>query len=409
MNENAYHQRAMDDIIASEHELRRNAENVTREMQAILSDLAFRLDGERLESRRHDDPYAPSSWTPIEWKQFFQGIQQSRDPWAKETPDKRLKQLEEENTGLRELISELKVELAVLKKGDPAHRSIEGRKTEQVPYKYTHPMPPVPRAYEDIMASLREMPLLKKPPRFAEALSETETLYKRQLMLLYMLATKGVNARVEIDLVLGIEEGIGPRSATIRRVAEKTETGNLIHSMTRFIDKPLHTGLTLVWLTLTGKEFCREMCWEVLESEWERLIRLRGEGEGETNLAIIIFVMHARLRGYIAQVLPEVEGRVVADVALVNKTGLTIYVSMETGEAASMDRMWDLLALQGKVCFCAIDPEVRVKIEAQCQEHGYVQGMSTDLRTLILGNVEREKPMPLAEISEKNPLWMGEW
>ena len=219
------------------------------------------------------------------------------NPWARDVPDKRLKQLEEENTGLRELISQMKVELAVLKKGDAAHRSIEGRKTEQIPYKYTHPMPAVPRAYEDIMASLREMPLLKKPPRFVEALSETETLYKRQLMMLYMLATKGVNARVELDLVLGIEEGIGPRSATIRRVAEKTETGNLIHSMTRFIDKPLHTGLTLVWLTPTGKEFCREMGWEVQESEWERLIRLRGEGEGETNLAIIIFAMHARSAG----------------------------------------------------------------------------------------------------------------
>ena len=86
MNENAYHQRAIDDIIASEHELRRNAENVTREMQAILSDLAFRLDGERLESRRHDDPYAPSSWTPVEWKQFFQGIQQSDEPLGEGCP-----------------------------------------------------------------------------------------------------------------------------------------------------------------------------------------------------------------------------------------------------------------------------------------------------------------------------------
>ncbi len=409
MNENAYQQRAIDDIIASEHELRRNAENVSREMQAILSDLAFRLDGERLESRRHDDPYAPSSWTPVEWKQFFEKVERPRNAWVEVVPDKRLQQLEEENAGLRELISQMKVDLARLKKGEGFLRNMEKKKPEPVSYKYTHALPAVPRAYEDIAAALREMPLLKKPPRFAEALGEAETLYKRQLMMLYMLATKGVNARVELDLILGIVEGIGPSSSTIRRVVEKTEKGSLIKSMTRFIDKPLHTGLTLVWLTPTGKEFCREMGWEVLESEWERLIRLRGEGEGEKNLVIIIFVMHARLRGYIAQVLPEVEGRVVADIALVNKTGLTIYMSMETGEAASMDRMWDLLAIQGKVYFCAIDPEVRVKVETQCQEHGYVQGISTDLRTLILGNVEREKPMPLADISEKNPMWTGEW
>jgi hypothetical protein len=412
MNESAFHQRAINDIIISEHELRRNAENTAREMRAILSDIAFRLDGGRIETLRHDDPHAPGNWSPFQWKQFFQEVQSVQPGWEKPIkaePDAKLEALLTENQGLREMIVQLKAQLANLEKG-VFKRTRTKAQSVAVPPRSTHPTPAVPLEFEDMIEPLRRMALHRKPLHFQTAFSESESLYRRQLMILYALAKKGINVRIELDLLMSIVEGIGPRSSTVRKVVEKLVKGGLLSSEVHTIERPIHTAINLVQLTPDAVDYCRVMGWQVIESEWERLNQLQGGEEmREKNVAITILAFHARLRGYRVKVLPETKGMIFADVLLTDaeKNTFNIFVLLE--DTLPKEMILQTRTLRGTVGICALDPGAREKFAGKCLQNGITHGVATDLKSLICGDAEDQKPMLISEITSKSLMWAGKW
>jgi hypothetical protein len=407
------HQQAINSIIEGAREGRRLAENTIHEIIALLTDLAFKLDGRRMQAMRREEADAPRGWHANEWRLFFKPIYNYHFGWPGpelDLPTEEEEKMKVEIEEIRAKISRLKVQLGKPDVGNFTGTPSGNNRGLIIPHLSVYPKPVVPRVYEDIIEPLSHMKLPRKPPRFQAALGESESLYRRQLMLLYLLATKGVNVRIELDLVMAGVEGISPRASVVRKIVEKLVKGGLLESEILSIERPLHTSINLVRMTEDAKDFCRVLSWEVCESESERLKRLQGEeGMQEKNLAITILALHARLRGYRVKVLPETKGKISSDVLLTDaeQNAFQTFVLLEDSiPEITIERM---KAVRGRVGICALDPKTRDKLVQECRQKGVEHGAAADFLSLIVGNKEDQKPMPISEITRKNVMWAEEW
>lgn len=90
---NTSHQRAMDDLLQAERDLRTKSEENTRAMRQVLMVTANRLDGIRMQALQRSDPSIPARWGTLEWKKFFDDIPIPSKGWGDSittAPDKRV-------------------------------------------------------------------------------------------------------------------------------------------------------------------------------------------------------------------------------------------------------------------------------------------------------------------------------
>jgi hypothetical protein len=169
-----------------------------------------------------------------------------------------------------------------------------------------------------------------------------------------------------------------------------------------------NTSLAMLQLSKDGQELSQILDWEVHESERMRLNRLhQGVQLPQHTLALMIFAMHARLRGYRAGVLPKmnnVETHALPDAAVTNLkedgSRETLYVEVELSNR-ELDAKWrNLSSLQGRVALCARTKKRRARLVGDCKLKNY-HGMATDLETLIACKVP--------DISPETPLWTEAW
>lgn len=210
---------------------------------------------------------------------------------------------------------------------------------------------------------------------------------------------------MEIDRVVSVVEGLSERTNSVRRpLDELVQTGLLICETIR-MTSPFETGLAVYRLSEDGRALCNLWGWQVVENEWERLMRLHQGAEQEAHtVAVLAFVLHARLRGWDAVILPEVEGAARPDV-LVERDGERWYVEVERGDGSR--RKWKNLAAlnSGKVALCAANEAVREKLVRDCKAER-LEGVATDLRTLsFIGNELRK----MFDITPEEPLWVERW
>ena len=71
---NISHQRAKDDLLQAERDLRNKSEETTRAMRQVLMETANRFDGIRMQALQRSDPSIPARWGTLEWKKFFDDI-----------------------------------------------------------------------------------------------------------------------------------------------------------------------------------------------------------------------------------------------------------------------------------------------------------------------------------------------
>jgi hypothetical protein len=139
-----------------------------------------------------------------------------------------------------------------------------------------------------------------------------------------------------------------------------------------------------------------------VENDWERLVRLHeGDRFPEHTLAVLIFALHARKRGWATQILPPVEGtKAVPDLAVL-RGDQTLYVEVELGQKESPSKWRNQAKLnEGKVALCAATPETRKRLAGDCRLDK-LSGLATDLETLV--------KVKFKTISEETPLWLEEW
>ena len=392
----------LDDLLTAERGFRDMAERKVRALVGVLTELAYRLDGERLERLRQLDPGAPGTWKPEDWRSFFLAVSLTpQEGWGK--PNGNGSGHAAEMAALQAKIAALERELA-LAKASPYPRRVDADNPLLPPAAVPVPaaserrlagfvMPKIPKAYEHRWQVRGQM-----------SRADEELHLKRRGMVLKGLA-EGLNVQVEIGRYVGDATGAQYRSGAVRRVFEALEESGLIvrQTLSMTVTGNMPTRLAVAQLTQEGQQMCRALGWQVVESEWERLLRLHeGEKQEEHVLSILLFAASARLRGWKVEVLPEVEGNARPDVRIQREND-RVYVEVETGTRLHEDNAkWRMNAALngGRVALVARNVEERRVLAADCQ-HVADHGMATDVETLIL--------VRLSEVSETTPLWAEVW
>ncbi len=427
-----YRDRALEDILEAERQLRETAEHTAREYRSLVVELAQRLAGAALEERRRENPNLPQGWSAEDWRAFWWSVMLRRTTGWKggeegngkgnghEALERTIARLEQELAGMRqrleaaqaEIVRERQAREALEKRLSEARaKPKEGKDKGQGPAKREAGVilspEELPETHRRFVEKLKALTVPAAPLAYRERLKPENALrYRRKALILYTLAQSGFSTRMEIDRVISVTEHLSERTNSVRTPADELVTAGLLVNQTIRMLSPFETGLAVVRLSEDGKALCRTWGWEVVESEWERILRLHQGAEQEAHTVMLLaFALHARLRGWNASVLPEVDGTNAVPDALVERDGERWYVEVERGDGSR--RKWkNLAALNGgKVALCAADEEGRAKLVRDCKAER-LGGVAADLRTLIF---DGDSPRKMVEITPTNELWMEGW
>ena len=219
-------------------------------------------------------------------------------------------------------------------------------------------------------------------------ISRRRDRWQRQALTLWLIA-KGFSLRTEVQKLVARYVDTNPESGALMRVIAELRVSGLLNTETlslRFFRKG-GTRFTVIRLSKDGSDLVQNLGWQVQETEWERMQRLHEKGNDQSRhtAAVLAFVYQARLRGWSAGVMPELDaGHFVPD-ALVEKNGESYYVEVELGE--QKPSKWHNMARhQGVIAVCGRTPEHRQKLldeaKAAARKHK-CNRLGTDLRTLF--------------------------
>ncbi len=419
-------QQALSDLLEAERQLRAHAEDEIRALRGLLYSLARTLDGDRVEQIRRETPSAFRTWDAGKYQSFFAPLV-ARRQWAKvstngndwhgnggnghtqgcEKLKAKIARLQAENRRLKEQLEESRKHAADLasqlrdvhqfgqstRQSAPAPTPSKASSSTTAPEELASPQ----ASKASILEALAE--IRRQPPRVparVERLFDAAVIARtRQIMALYMLAVYGLAVRLEVDYYIALAEGIKPRSGAMRRRLDKMAETGLVVSKKLSLKAP-RTSLIVLRLSDEGRRIARQMFQRPpVENEWERLARLH-EGDrfpGHT-VAVLMFAMHARLRGYTVTVLPEVDSPSPPDVLIEGQERL--YVEVELGRKERLAKWKHNAALnEGKAALVAGTASRREVLRADIQRLG-LPGKATDLEYLLSAQPDA-------------PLWVEEW
>ena len=370
------YERSLGDLLKAERTRREAIQADRQALVELLTRLADQQDGKRLEDARHQNPGAPQHWTAQEWAAFFDRPQQQAHiaGWGHdETP-----------------------KMAQPEQADRRPETEDGQQTEA--------QSPVVGPPSPVSFTTFSPPVV--PYKFKGLLSQhglTDLRWRRGSMLLFLMATRGTNAHLELDAVIAQREGLSYRSNSTKKPLENLAAAGLVIAETlRMESDDFRTALKLARLTDAGRELCQALDWPVIESDWERLLRLhQGLEQPKHTLAVLYFALLARVRGWTTEIVPDVAGKTAPDV-LVVKGDQRLYVEVELGSRGDEKQTakWKHLAdLQGRVAICAPNVSVRERLVKDCQL-AKIGGLATDLATLVAKKYHE---------AQNEPLWFKEW
>jgi len=227
--------------------------------------------------------------------------------------------------------------------------------------------------------------------------------WRRGSMMLYLISTFGINAHLEMDVFIATREGLSYRSNSTKKPLENLAAAGLVIAETlRMKVGDFRTALKLARLTDEGRKLCDALGWHVVESDWDRMIRLhQGQKQTRHTLAVLYFSLLARVRGWTTEIVPEVDGSAVPDI-LVTKADQRYFVEVELGTRGNEKQTakWKNLAdAHGRVAICAPNVTVRERLVKDCR-FAKLSGVATDLATLVAKTYYESKD---------EPLWVKEW
>jgi hypothetical protein len=411
-----------------------------RGLREVLTELGFRWGGQQLEAMRREDPNAPANWSPTAWRQFFTilPIPAQESEWggggAAQSLQKAVQEaiaLREEIVFLRHQLAQAKKQVAIVQTAVPSTPAAVPDTAALVPETHTarkpknhksstRKTPPeakdcnlvkVSLAFQPIVDEMRNLTVPMKPARFETRLSVENVRYRRQILALYLVACHGVNVRLMLDMLISAADGLSLRSGSIRRPVEQLGEKGLMVCETIGMTTPIETSLAFVRLSEDGKSLARIYGWEPVETDWERLIRLH-QGDSEQmrahTMAVLAFAMHARLRGYQTQIVPEISGKKASPDVLVEKDGEKSYVEVELSHKDLSQKWRNAKALQGRVAICTAGESARNRFVADSKALLKVKhGLATDLNFLIFSG--QASPIPITSINADSPLWVDAW
>ena len=405
----AVYQRSLSDLLAAEKARRQAVEADRTRLVQLLTRLAQHHDGQRLEEYRRQDPGTPEHWSAEEWTEFFSSppaVQAQARTWGangsghgnnghrKTKPDD-LKRIQDEVRRLETHIEHLQADggpkTGDREQGTEVQRPMTGeapvaRPRSSVPLTDFSP-PQIPYKYKGLLKN--------------HGLNSLR--WRRGSMMLYLMAMRGINAHLEMDVFVAKREGLSYRSNSTKKPLENLAAAGLVIAETlRMEVGDFRTALKLARLTDEGRQLCDALGWQVVESGWDRLIRLhQGQKQTRHTLAVLYFALLARVRGWSTEVVPELDGSVDPDI-LVTKGDDRYFVEIELGTRGNEKQTakWKNLAdLQGSVAICAPNMQTRERLVKDCRL-AKLSGVATDLATLVATKYYESKD---------EPLWVKEW
>lgn len=461
------------DLIESERMLRAIAEAEARDLRKVILDVAYRTGGSQLEQALHEQPNALDAWTAADWRIFFEHAPlDSHNGWA-HNEGAQLTELRKEVEELRRQLAAARAEASAAlkeaeevrakaalasreKAGAEVHEATAGpdlasgeaylsgstveTTQEERPQPYERPLAAEHQRVADLLTALPKPILI--PDGVRDRFSADGDRAQREMVVLYLVAKSGVSQRLELE---HIYNAYAARSAQNRRLREiiddlGTKPGTPNHPARQAglldtttydfrMNDPYHTALPCVLLTDRGRAVCKRMGWEPVESDLERLIRLhKGDEERDHTMCVLIFAMHARMRGWTVTVVPEMEGPAEPDV-LIERGSERWYVEVERSRNDPGVSKWQNLAALngGQVAFCAVDGETMRRLRSQCVGAG-LHGKATDIAWFIVGTSDPQteptsdkrlgitvnkivnaEPLRLDTITPDTPLWNMEF
>lgn len=219
--------------------------------------------------------------------------------------------------------------------------------------------------------------------------------WPKAAVVLSLLASGQTSVRFELLQLVAEQFGILPRGKSIDKMIARVADLGLTTTQKFNVIPGIH--LVAIRLTERGKAYCESAGMEIVESEWERLLRLHsGDSQPRHTGAVLAFAFGARLRGWKVEVLPRVSFPKFYPDLRVSKGEERHYVEVELG--TRKEAKWQLAQrAQGYVALCARSPESREALIEECADE-QIYGWATDLRTLY-----ETRDIP------NSPLWVQKW
>ncbi|MBI1855612.1 MAG: hypothetical protein HYR93_07085 [Chloroflexi bacterium] len=228
-------------------------------------------------------------------------------------------------------------------------------------------------------------------------------VFRRYFIALYLIGRWRLSAALEIEEILAGADGVSAGSGSLRRVFDDLGRAAIILSETLTLDSP-HTTLKLYRWSPNGEKLYQALFGKrPYENEWSRLIRLReGAQFPDHTMAVIAFAMHARKRGYAAQVLPEADNLKTLPHIWVAREDEKFYVEVEQEGGQERASRWHSIAALngGRLALCAATQKSRARLACDCKLEK-LPGLAADLESLV--------GIKFKEISQKTPLWLESW
>jgi hypothetical protein len=409
-------EKLLGDLQAAERTAREDALQALAAFRGLLLSLAQQVDGSGVQEVRRVSPDALQAYTPEQWQQFLeprlkriaarlqwadslaaagggvdlQPVMEERDR-LRAAHERLQRQAQEAQLTLQETQRKCTALEERLRQAEAAYaRRVRGAGPTP-PAGSAGPSAPAGQAllplasglYTDLFTILRAWQPPDCPAQYRSFVSEDILRWRRQSMALYLLAAHGLNARFELDHLIGRAEGLKSRPGSLRNTLDQLSESGLTTSRSLLLKQDsFQTSLALVRLSQQGKELCQSLGWPAGESDWERLIaRHEGERFEQHTLGVLAFGVHARARGWQVQVMPEVGGPAVPDVCI-TKGEQRHYVEVELGDREKENKWRNLAGLQGHVALCAGTVRQRAQLVSDCRVMK-MSGLAADLETLV--------------------------
>lgn len=455
--------RALRDTIQAERTMRDHSEETVRDLVKLLAELAYRYDGKRLEEARRNDPQGQAAWSVKDWRNFFSSIRRKQPAtgWGGKTDEKELVSLREEVAKLKGLLG--KALLAAEKASQvPVNvGSKEGSKVI-VSARALAPLPPKPKMkttsaqqmrgkkkaqpqkrsaetiakvkariaalgsveevpegmigsmagmLADLQATQKEDKFPKRPPAaWQQRLNgsgrtgrDLDLAYQRYWSTLWLLGRWGIVSKMEIETMIGLSNGLSSRSGALSRVMQDLLKAGAIKETSSRLSTAPSSALKIYQLTDEGKALFKLLFRKAPAQDELGIMYEKHEGERfpDHTLAVLIFALHARRRGWATQLMPGIEGKSAPDL-VVQRGDQRLYVEVERGQKEKKTKWTGIADLnKGTVALCAMTPKFRRRLVGDCKLANIKAGFATDLKTMVTVKYD--------DIGAETPLWEEKW
>ena len=445
-------ERALQDALTSERSLRAFTEDTVRDLLKLITDLALRFDGERIEQRRRNDPNGLAGWAPADWRAFFDAIPIDRSsPWADARKQDATARWNEERKFLLGRITELKFSAEQVAAPDTQEQAVSALPTvpllattstvpviRKKPASKRSPVKPdvsekvagrikalgeparsVPEgaigSLATLLSDLKAMQsseiFPKKPPAaWRQRLDgngrkggDLTLAYQRYWSTLWIYGRWGIVSKMEAETLIALSNGLSTRSGALGRVMNDLLGAGVLIERDSRLSKAPSSALKMFQLSGDGKSlfklfFERDAVRDELSVMYEKH---EGERFPDHTLAVLIFALHARRRGWQTHLMPAVEGKGVPDLS-VSRGDESFYVEVERGQKEKTTKWQNIAELNdGTVALCAMTPKLRRRLVGDCKLLKIKRGVATDLKTLVTVNY--------ADVGVQTDLWDESW